>query len=276
MSLLFAGVNDVVFKRYSRVSRSRGMYIMGMGLVWFALQSAIVVLAGSSVRMDMETLAFGITAGVLVALSNTLLVESLTEIDVGLASTIYRLNSIAVVVMAVILLGEPLSVLKSVGVLLGIAAIGLLFERARQDEHRRTFAIFFALVVAASLLRACFGIVSKSAVLHGVDLQLMLLVNAPVWIVVGAFYAIVREGGLRVTRETIMFSLVSGALICCIANFLMLAVARGQASVVVPIANMSFVVAMLLSAKLGMERLNGRKIAAVGLAAGAIAFLAQS
>ena len=252
------------------------MYIMGMGLVWFALQGAIVVFVGSGARIDLETLAFGITAGVLVALSNTLLVESLTKIDVGLASTIYRLNTIAVVVMAVFMLGEPLSVLKSVGVLLGIGAIGLLFERTRQDEARGAFAAFFALVVAASLLRACFGIVSKSAVLHGVDLQLMLLVNAPVWIVVGALYAMVREGGLRVVRETVMFSLVSGVLICCIANFLMMAVARGQASVVVPIANMSFVVAMLLSAKLGMERLNGRKIAAVGLAAGAIAFLAQS
>jgi uncharacterized membrane protein len=56
----------------------------------------------------------------------------------------------------------------------------------------------------------------------------------------------------------------------------MLALERGEASVVVPIANMSFVVAMLLSVFLGMERLTGRKIVAGGLAAAAIVVLARA
>jgi uncharacterized membrane protein len=56
----------------------------------------------------------------------------------------------------------------------------------------------------------------------------------------------------------------------------MLAVERGQASVVVPIANMSFLVAVLLSAGLGMERLTPRKLAAAALAIAAIGVLAQA
>jgi drug/metabolite transporter (DMT)-like permease len=275
-SLLFAGVNDVVFKYYSRASRSRGMYILGMGLVWTVLQLAIVLFGGLAVSMDLRTVGFGLAAGLLVGLSNMMLVESLTGIDVGIASTVYRLNTIAVVVLAVLLLGEPLTGLKAGGILLGIAAVFLLLERVAHGEARRTFALYFALVVVAALLRAGFGILSKVAAQQGVDLQLMLLVNAPVWVVVGAAYAISREGGIRVTAATVRFSLLSGALICAIANFLMLAIARGEASVVVPIANMSFVVAMLLSAALGMERLSGRKVAAVSLAGVAIAMLAQA
>lgn len=38
LSLVFAGLNDVVFKRYSQKDRSRGMYIFGVGVVWTALQ----------------------------------------------------------------------------------------------------------------------------------------------------------------------------------------------------------------------------------------------
>lgn len=276
VSLLLAGMNDVVFKRYARVSRSRGTYVLGMGVVWTALQATIVFLGGAEPRIDQETLLFGLTAGVLVALSNMLLVESLTHIDVGLASTIYRLNTIAVVILAVVLLGEPLTGLKVTGVLLGVGAVVLLLERSRHAEARKVFAAYFAIVIAASLLRACFGVLAKAAALRGVDLQVMLLVNAPVWILVGAAYAIGREGGLRVGAATIGFSLVSGTLICGIANFLMLAVSLGEASVVVPIANMSFVFALLLSVLLGMERLTPRKVAAVVLAAAAIVVLSRA
>lgn len=277
LSLACAGLSDVVFKRYSRLDRSRGIYVMGIGTVWTLMQSAIVVGAGQGLRMDAQTLAFGLAAGMLVALSNTLLIESLTHVDVSLGSTIYRLNTIAVVVLAVFLLDEPLTAIKLAGVLLGVGAIVLLFERDHAHaEARSLYMLFFGLVIAASLLRACFGILSKFAALRGVDLQAMLLVNAPVWILVGAIYAWRRRERIQVNAATLEYAVISGALICGVANFLMLAVARGEASIVVPIANMSFLVALLLSAAFGMERLTGRKLVAVALAIAAIAVLAMA
>lgn len=275
LSLACAGVTDVVFKRYSAADRSRGLYVLGIGVAWTLLQSAIVGATGHGLELDAQTLGFGLAAGLLVALSNTLLIESLTHIDVGLGSTIYRLNTIGVVVLAVVLLDEPLTAIKLVGVILGVAAIVLLFERRHAHaEARATFRIFFAMVVLASLLRACFGVLSRQAALRDVDLQAMLLVNAPVWILVGALYAWRRGERIHVNAATLKYAAASGALICGVANFLMLAVARGEASIVVPIANMSFLVALLISAALGMERLTGRKMVAMGLAVAAIVVLA--
>jgi drug/metabolite transporter (DMT)-like permease len=199
-----------------------------------------------------------------------------SNIDVGLASTIYRLNTIGVVVLAAILLAEPLTAVKTTGVLLGVAAVTMLYERSRYAAHQRLFALYFWLAVLASVLRACFGILTKAAALRGVDLQLLLLVNGPVWIVAGGVYAILRESGLRVTVVKVKYSLVSGVLICGVANFLMLALALGEASVVVPIANMSFLVALLISAGLGMERLTSRKLVAVALTVTAIVVLAHA
>ena len=277
LSLACAGVTDVVFKRFSQANQSRGLYVLGIGLTWTIIQSAILLATGNGLRLDAQTVAFGLVAGLLVAISNTLLIESLTHIDVGLGSTIYRLNTIAVVVMAVLLLDEPLTGLKLTGVLLGMGAVILLFERHHEHaEARNAFLLFFGLVLLASLLRACFGILSKVAVLRGVDLKAMLVVNAPVWIAVGAIYAWWRHEGMRVTESTLKYAVVSGALICGVANFLMLAVERGQASVVVPIANMSFLVALLISAALGMERLTPRKLTAVALTVAAIAVLTQA
>lgn len=276
LSLLFAGLVDVVFRRYARVDRSRGMYVLGMGVMWSALQLLLVIALGKGLRIDGQTLAFGLGAGLLIALANLCLIESLTHIDVGLASTVYRLNTIGVVILAALLLSEPLTAIKACGVGLGVVAVFLLYERDRDADRQRRFALYFGLVVIASLLRACFGIVTKAAALRGVDPQLLLLVNAPVWIVAGGVYAILREKGLRVTKGKVKYSIASGFLIFAVANFLLLALERGEAGVVVPIANMSFLVALLVSAGLGMERLTRRKLAAMGLAVVAIVVLAHA
>jgi drug/metabolite transporter (DMT)-like permease len=274
LSLVCAGLTDIVHKRYSQVARSRGLYVLAIGVVWTLLQAAIVIGWGTGLRFDATTLAFGLGAGLLVALANIFLIEGLTHVDVGLGSTIYRLNTIAVVIMAVFLLDEPMTLLKATGIAFGVAAVFLLYEPGRtRAQPRDVFVLFFAFGVVASLLRAGFGVVSKMAALRHVDLATMLLVNAPVWIVVGAFYAFTREKRVDVRSKTLLYAASAGILICGVANFLMLAVARGEASVVVPIANMSFVVALAISVILGMERMQPRKAAAIGLAIASIAVL---
>lgn len=276
LSLLVAGLTDIVFKRYSSEPRSRGAYVMGMGVVWTVLQMAIVWATGKSVVPDGQTLAFGLAAGLLVATANLALIESLTHIDVGLASTIYRLNTVAVVALAVLLLDEQLTVVKAVGVLLGLVAVVALYESHPATGRARLALSFFWLAIAAALLRAGFGIVSKAAVSRGVDLQLLLLVNGPVWIAAGWVYARLREPPMRMTRAKLGYSLVSGALICGIANFLMLALERGDASVVVPIANMSFLVTIVISVLTGMERMTLRKLVAIVMTVAAIVVLARA
>ena len=55
----------------------------------------------------------------------------------------------------------------------------------------------------------------------------------------------------------------------------MQAVSLGEASVVIPIANLSFVAALLFSVALGWERLTGLKLAAIGCAVLSIGLLAH-
>ena len=94
----------------------------------------------------------------------------------------------------------------------------------------------------------------------------MTLAAAAGWVAGGALYARLREGRFRLTRAKVTYSLACGLLVTLIVNFLVAAVARGEASVVIPVANLSFVAAMLLAAALGMERLTRRKALAAVLA----------
>ncbi|MCK4501932.1 MAG: hypothetical protein KAU22_02790, partial [Desulfuromonadales bacterium] len=102
LSLVFAGINDVVFKRYSAKDRSRGTYVLGIGLVWFVLQISTFVVRGLEPQLTTVTLGYGLAAGLLLTTSNLLLLESLTPIDASLGSTIYRLNTVVVVVLSLL------------------------------------------------------------------------------------------------------------------------------------------------------------------------------
>ncbi|MCU7856203.1 MAG: DMT family transporter [Candidatus Thiodiazotropha sp. (ex Lucinoma borealis)] len=274
LSLLFAGLNDVVFKRYSSKDRSRGMIVFGIGVVWLLLQSLTIILDDSRFLPDTVTLGYGLTAGIILALSNILLIEGLTQTDVSVGSTIYRLNTIGVVLLSVVFLQEPLGWLKMAGISSGVLAVLLLMHQSHAVEMGRMVTLYVWLVVLASLLRAVYGVISKVGLNQGADTDSMLLIAALCWVIGGALYALLREGRFRLTRKKTAYALVSGLLVYLIVNFLLAAIARGEASVVIPIANLSFIAALLISVVLGMERLSVKKLTAVLCAIGSIWLLA--
>ncbi|MCU7875306.1 MAG: DMT family transporter [Candidatus Thiodiazotropha sp. (ex Lucinoma borealis)] len=274
LSLLFAGLNDVVFKRYSSKDRSRGMIVFGIGVVWLLLQSLTIILDDGRFLPDTVTLGYGLTAGIILALSNILLIEGLTQTDVSVGSTIYRLNTIGVVLLSVVFLQEPLGWLKMAGISSGVLAVLLLMHQSHAVEMGRMVTLYVWLVVLASLLRAVYGVISKVGLNQGADTDSMLLIAALCWVIGGALYALLREGRFRLTRKKTAYALVSGLLVYLIVNFLLAAIARGEASVVIPIANLSFIAALLISVVLGMERLSVKKLTAVLCAIGSIWLLA--
>jgi uncharacterized membrane protein len=103
----------------------------------------------------------------------------------------------------------------------------------------------------------------------------MLILGALNWVLGGAGYALLREKRFRITRKKALYAVVSGGLVFLIVNALMLAIERGQASVVIPVANMSFVMALALSVLFGTEKMTFRKLMAVLAAFSSILLLSQ-
>jgi len=273
LSLCFAGLNDVVFKRYSAKERSRGTLVFGIGLVWLLLQLLTLLGNGGMPRFDSSTLLFGASAGAVLAVSNILLIESLTHIEVSLGSMIYRLNTVAVALLAVLLLGEAATPTKAAGIGIAVLAVVLMVQRSPAVAGADSRCVFVWIAILASLLRAIYGVLSKAGLNRGADAETMLLLGATCWLLGGFLYARLREGRFRLTGKKAAYALFSGVLVFLIVNFLIAAVARGEASVVIPIANLSFVAAMLISVLLGMEPLSVRKIVAVACAVTAIQLL---
>ena len=275
LSLLFAGVNDVIFKKYSSKDRSRGMYVFGIAIIWTFLQIIVLNIQEISFSYDFVSISYGLTAGLLLTVSNILLLESLTNIDVSLGSTIYRLNTVGVVILSFFVLHEPLGSFKIVGIICGLIAVLLLFNKGKKTYQDKNFTMFFLIAVAASLIRASYGIITKMGISSNAEPNIMLLLISLSWIIGGALYAKLRERRFKITRKKIIYSIVSGILVFLIVNFLMLALEHGQASIVIPIANMSFIFALLISITLRMELLTFRKCFAVGFAVVSIILLAK-
>ena len=213
LSLTFAGINDVVFKQYGRQDRSRGMLIFGIGVVWTLLQYAEIQLSGQSLVLDSTTSLFGLVAGIFVAVANILLLEGLRHLDISLGSTIYRLNTVGVVLLSLVFLGESMTLVKVGGIGLGIMAVLLLYHHGGDVSRRTTMRLGLGIIIAASLTRSLYGVISKAGLEAGADSDGLIMISAVCWVVSGFLYAVFVERRPAVTRDNVGYALVSGCLV---------------------------------------------------------------
>ena len=273
LSLAAAGVLDVAYARYSGKRPVTGAYLFLIGGVVIIGQALALAMWGATVTLDLRATAYGVAAGAVAMVANALLIESLARINVSLGSTIYRLNTIAVVIVAVLFLHEALTLPKAAGIGLGVVAVVLLYQRGGRGGDNRGLRAATALAIVAALLRAAFGIMSKVGLTDGAEPFMFMFHIGIGWTVMALVYGVVRRQPAVALRDVLPYAAASGTLICLVVTFLLLGLRTGEASVVIPIANMSFVVALLTSAAFGMERITRRKLVAVVCAAGAIALL---
>ena len=252
------------------------MMISGVGLVWSLLLVLDVYVNGDVIEIDALTWYYGLVAGVCVAFANILLLESLRHMEVSLGSTIYRLNTIAVVILSVIFLNETVTAYKLAGVLCGLVAVILLYQHQNSTGKLTTLKAGLILVSVGALLRAIYGVVTKAGLSAEADANGLILISSICWIVSGLLYAILIERRYSITRSKLSYSLVSGLIVYGIVKTLVIALSMGEASVVVTIANMSFLMALFAALVLRMELLSLRKITAMMFAISAILLLTRA
>jgi drug/metabolite transporter (DMT)-like permease len=271
--LIFSAINDFVFKLYARRMRSRGMFVFWIG---FCFLLAMLCLPRDSAASLSTSLFWGIISGTFSVVANILLIEAMGMQSAGLCSTIYRLNLVLVVPGAILLLGETLNIRQGLGILAALAAI-LAFmpgkeERGGQAGQKNRLG--FYLVLLAAVLRAGMGLSYKYAFTHGADKNMVTVLNACMWIIGGMIYAALWEKNVAFKdKNTLKYGLLSGVFVSAIVFFMagMLHLPGGHASIVLPIAQMSFLLTFIMGAVFLKEKISKRKVAA--LLCGCIAIL---
>ena len=270
-SLLFAALNDLVFKFYARKQRSMGIYVAVIGMVWASVFMITAKKIGCSENFSI-TLMWGLISGLFCVIANIMLIESMTSNEVGICATIYRLNLVPAALFAFIFFKEDISLWKIIGILCALVSV-LAFTPA--SEHRcnikNRYSGFF-LVIVASLLRAGMGLSYKYGLSQGADKYYLLAINGGIWIIGGLTYLIIKERkSLDTLKKPFTYGIISGILVCGIVFFMATALQYGDVSIVLPIMQLSFIVTSIIGVLVLKESFNMKKT--IGLCSGVLCVL---
>lgn len=273
-SLICSALNDFLFKLFANNKGNKGFFMAIVGAVWCL---ALLCTPFQFKNHVFQTILWGSVSGIFSFTSNVLLIQSMSYQSATICSTVYRLNLVSVVLGAAILLGESLTLPQYAGVTLAVAAVGsfLLDKGSVREEDRKKALLGTLLVIGASLIRAGMGLSYKYGFNQGADPGGVALINSFFWVGGGLIYALVT-GGFKegVSKRLSLLSSVSGLLVAGIVFFMAQSLALAKASIVLPIAQMSFLGTLTLSAIFLKERLTFPKI--LGILCGIAAILLLS
>ena len=274
--MFFAACNDLLFKFFAGKNRGNGFFVSVVGVVWLVV-ALIPALLGQAPADWRATIIWGCISGFFSLAGNIMMLDAMRSLDVGVCSTIYRLNLVPVTVGAALILNENITPIQYVGIAAACLAI-LAFVPRNQSEVKRKVGWAFIVMIIASLLRAGMGLSYRYGFLHGASEKYVVVVNSLFWIFGGVLYAFWRERHLMPYNKQDWKNLfflggLSGALVTGIVITMALMLKLGNASVVLPIAQMSFLVTGALGIWLFKERLTVSKAMAFILGVAAVLLL---
>jgi drug/metabolite transporter (DMT)-like permease len=269
-------VNDLVFKLFARKDRSRGLFVMSVGVTG----TLLLLWLPDKVGDWHQTLLWGLICGIFSAVGNIMLIESMGKLSAGICSTIYRMNLALVVPLSVLFFNETLNMRQYPGIFLALAAVIFFLPGKGQEKFAEnrgsSLLIPVILIISASVFRAGLGLSCKYGPMQGASANGISLIIEVVWIISGLVYYLVKERKLyKPEKSTFFYGALSGLLVMGILVFMVQALAceGAYASVVLAIAQMSFLATFILSVIFLKEKVTWRKLAALACGTAALLLL---
>jgi len=274
-ALLLYGLADFVYKRGAAAGARPHQFLMVQ--TWFF--SSLALLYG----LVSGTLAFnagawwGALAGVLVVVGYYNFAWSLRHGSVSTNATIFRLSFAVTAALAVVVLGERLTAVKLAGLAFALAAVCLLLaspdggKSRAGPEDRASLARVLLATVAVGIASFTY----KLGLLQGAAPIALVVAQGAVAVTLATAFAAHLDRGVRPSRAALRHAPVAAVLLVCAFVFLAKGLQGGEASVIVPIAQMGFVVTALLGFLLLREPFTLRKGAGLVAAVAALASLAR-
>jgi drug/metabolite transporter (DMT)-like permease len=274
-ALLLYGVADFVYKRAAAAGAQPHQFLMVQ--TWFFTSLALAYGVASGTLAFNAGALWGAGAGVLVVVGYYNFAWSLRHGSVSTNATIFRLSFAVTAALAVLILREPLTAAKLAGLGLALVAVLLLLaspEAGRQHakpEHRASLAR----VLIATLAVGVASFTYKLGLIAGAAPVGLVVAQGAVAVTLATGFAARVDGGVRPSRAALTHAPVAAVLLVAAFIFLASGLQLGEASIIVPIAQMGFVVTALLGFLLLRERFTLRKGAGLLAALAALACLAH-
>lgn len=263
-SLLLAGTVELVYRVAHRQEMHEPSYMLVQsGLVFTSL--GVLGAAGIGFALTPVMAALGVCSGMLGYLTGWSHIYAIGRGPVSVTSALRRLSFVVTGGLAILFLGEQLTGWKLGALLLAVAAtlVMALGPDAKQRPHPM---ILLTVVTAGSM-----AFLHKLAAVAGVSSSAFLMCQSGTAHLISHAVCL-RGGGYRLTRRMAGFGLLSGSIIASYMTLAVYALRHGDAVVIAPMLQLSFLITAPASFLFFGETTTARKL--LGIALGVAALLA--
>ena len=267
------GASDLIYKRAAMRGVDGRQFAMLQSWVFVPSVTAYAWLTGT---LDVHWSAiWGALAGFFLLVAVVNFVASLQSGAVSTTAPVFRLNFAITVALAILLLGETLNAAKITALAATLGAVWLLLAVPRAHSASVDMKSLTRVLVA-TLAMGCGNFCYKLGVIAGASPETMIAAQG--WLFGPAATLLFWIERRRFALTAGAWRHTSAAAIILVAGFILLlhGLATGYASVLVPVAQMSFVVTALLGAAIFHEPLTGRKYLGLAVTAAALSLFAAS
>lgn len=263
-ALLGAGLNSANDLVYWKSAIGRSVKEVYLFYFFSSLFSAVFALLSTllmkgSFAIETVDILYGILLGVLSFCAYILFLFSFSGSNTSVAVTIYRLNLIPGIILAVIFLNETISWRRGLGVILCIASMLLFAGKLRYGLAQKKPLL---LSLGACILGGVLNLLNKVAMLHGADSARLLFWRfLAVSLISGVILLTKRPD--RPALKDIKYAMISGLLLMLAVLSILTALKTGDVSVIIPITQMAFVIVALISWAFLGEKMTKTKLAGI-------------
>jgi drug/metabolite transporter (DMT)-like permease len=272
-AMIFLGLADLAYQRGAAAGVRPHHFLLGQA--WcFAPGVFAYGLATGTLAIG-PAFAWGMGAGLFAFIAQFHFARALEAGPVSVVAPVFRLSFTVTVALAVVALGEPLTGWKVAGFVLALAAVWLLFgaRGGPSVSPAPRQAVVLALIAMAALGVANF--LYKVGALTGAAPASFIAGQASVFLPLATAFSWMTDKAIRAPRP--LWPPASAAAFSFLVALVLLfsSLERGEASVLVPITQMGFVVTAIFGVLVLKEPLRPRKSAGLACALAALAALAR-
>ncbi len=269
-AMLFFGVGDLLYKRGAAAGAPAHRLMMVNAWVFMPTVVLYGVLSGS--LHFVPGMAWGALVGVFMVVGFYNYAHSLRTGSVSINAPVFRLSFVITTALAILVLHEALTLPKIGGIVLALAAVWLLLSgpTPQRVADRRDARSSLVRVLIATASVGIGNVVYKYGLRSGATPASLIAAQASVVVMLSSTFAFAVDRRIAPGRPALRHAPWSGVLLALGFICMVESLARGEASTMVPIAQMGLAVTAVLGFLLLGEQFTARKGAGLLAALGAL------
>lgn len=267
IAMLAFGVNDIIFKRASQKGATAHNIMMTLSLSMFPPLALYGLLSEALVPHPAALWGSLGAAFTYVAFYN--FSRALQAGAVSVAVPVFRLFFVGTAILAIVFLNEPLTAWKVLGLVVAVLAVWLLLATSATTKAEISREAL-ARILLAALIGGVPFFFFKLGLVHGASTASVLFCQSFALALISTVASVLIDKKFYAPRVAVQHGIAFGLIQAFGFAILLEGMVRGEASILVPISQLSFLVSAVAGVVLWKEHVTERKLIGIGAAVAAV------